>query len=114
MTPARRLIFTTMLLGLVVPAAASRAAADGSWDGAWRGSLQHLSDLALTVANDKVVSYTIGGAPVAVSYTKVTPTSLSFGDRDHFSMKLTRTSDTTASASAHGRNGYGSGTFKKE
>jgi len=114
MTSGRRLIFIAMLLGLLAPAAASYAVADGSWDGAWRGSLQHLSGLALTIANDKVVSYTIGGAPVAVDYTKVTPTSLSFGDRDHFSMKLTRTSDTTASARVRGRNGYGSGTFKKE
>jgi hypothetical protein len=101
-------------LALLSPAAALQAAPDSQWDGVWKGSLEHVSQLTLTIANGKVVSYAIAGAPVAVQYSKSTPTTFSFGDHDHFSMILTRTSETTAAAKAHGRNGFGAGVFTRQ
>lgn len=114
MVVGRRVLLVAVPLALVVTLAASRATPNGLWDGAWTGSLEHVSALSLKIADDKVVSYAIAGAPVAVVYTKATPTTLSFGDRDHFSVTLTRTSATTASAKAHGREGFGSGVFVKQ
>jgi hypothetical protein len=114
MVVGRRFLLVAVPLALVVSFASSQGAPSGSWDGAWTGSLEHVSALSLKIANDKVVSYAIAGAPVAVRYTKATPTTLSFGDRDHFSVTLTRTGATTASAKAHGRSGFGSGLFTKQ
>jgi hypothetical protein len=114
MIVGRRFLLVAVPLALVVSYAASGATPNGSWDGAWTGSLEHVSALSLRVANDKVVSYAIAGAPVAVHYSQATPTTLSFGDRDHFSVTLTRTGATTASAKAHGRNGFGAGVFIKQ
>lgn len=113
MTIDRRLLLIAIPFALLLPAAASQAA-DLSWDGVWIGKLEHVSPLTLTIADNKVVSYSIEGAPVVVQYAKATPTTFSFGDRDHFSMKLTRTGDTTATARGHGRNGYGHGVFAKQ
>jgi len=110
----RRFLLVAIPLALVVSLAASRATPNGAWDGSWTGSFEHVSSLSLVVANDKVVSYSVAGAPIAVRYTTATPTTLSFGDRDHFSVTLTRTGDTTASARAHGRNGFGSGVFIRQ
>jgi hypothetical protein len=114
MLVGRRFLLVASPLALVVSFAASRAAPSGSWDGEWNGSLEHVSALSLKIADNKVVSYAIAGAPVAVRYTQATPTTLSFGDRDHFSVTLTRIGATTASAKAHGRNGVGSGLFTKQ
>ena len=92
----------------------SQGATIESWDGIWIGSLGHFSSLTVRVANDQVISYTIQGTSVVVRYTKTTPTTLSFGDRDHFSVKLTRTGASSASAEVYGRNGIGSGVFTKQ
>jgi hypothetical protein len=109
----RQIRLAGILLGLLAPASVSHAATTSSWDGTWTGSLEHVSPVILTIANDTVVSYSIEGAPVAVRYTNATPTTLSFGDRDHFSVTLIRRTDATASVRTHGRNGFGSGVFKK-
>jgi hypothetical protein len=110
----RRFLLVAVPLALVVSLTASRATPNGAWDGAWTGSFEHVSSLSLIIANGKVVSYSVAGAPVAVRYTTTTPTTLSFGDRDHFSVTLTRTGDARASAKAHGRNGFGSGVFIRQ
>ena len=110
----RRFLFLAASLAVLVPVATSQAEANRPWDGVWKGSLEHVSPLVLRVANGKVVSYSIAGSPVAIHYSQATPTTFSFGDRDHFGVVLTRTSDNTAAAKAHGRNGFGSGVFTKE
>jgi hypothetical protein len=107
MTIGRRLLLIAVPLALLASAAA-HAQSQGAWDGAWTGLLGNTAPIAVTIANDKVVSYTIKGAPHDIQYNKVTPTTVSFGDRDHYFMKLTRTGDATASASVHGRQGYAS------
>lgn len=61
-----------------------------------------------------MISYTVRGAPFAIRYSKVTPMKVSFGDRDHHNVKLTKISDTTASARAHGRIGYAHAALTKQ
>jgi hypothetical protein len=114
MSFGRGFLLLAMPLTLLVPGAAPQAGQGGFWDGVWKGSLEHVSSLTLKIENNKVVSYSIAGAPVAVQYAQATPSTFSFGDRDHFSVVLTRTSDATASAKAHGRMGFGSGVFTKQ
>ena len=70
--------------------------------------------IAVKIADGKVVSYAIEGAAFDVQYSAVTPTSVSFGDWDHYAVKLTRTSDTTAWELARGRDGYGSASLTKQ
>jgi hypothetical protein len=113
MSAARRFVMVAAAFAFLAPAA-SRAAQNGSWDGVWTGSLEHVRSLSLTVAHNKVVAYAIAGTPVAIQYSKATPTTLAFGDHDHFGVVLTRTGGATALAQAHGRNGDASGVFTKQ
>jgi hypothetical protein len=110
----RRFLLIAIPLALLIPTAASQAASNGSWDGTWAGLLHNMSPISITIAQDKVVSYTVKGTPFDIQYSKVTPTGVSFGDRDHYYMKITKTSDTTASAVVHGRLGYGSASLTKQ
>jgi hypothetical protein len=110
----RRFLLIAIPLALLIPAAAAAAAANGSWDGAWTGMLHNMSPITVTIAQDKVVSYAVKGVPFDIQYSKVTPKVVSFGDRDHYFMKITRTGDTTASAVVHGRLGYGSASLVKQ
>ena len=110
----RRFILIAIQLALLIPVAAAAAAANGSWDGAWTGMLHNMSPITITIAQDKVVSYAVKGVPFDIQYSKVTPTVVSFGDRDHYFMKITRTGDATASALVHGRLGYGSASLVKQ
>ena len=45
------------LLALLISTQAPQAAEPASWDGAWTGSLGNVSTIAVTIANNKVVSY---------------------------------------------------------
>ena len=105
MTIGRRFLLIGIPLALLA-SSATHAQDHGSWEGTWVGLLDKTAPIAITIADDKVVSYTIKGAPHDIQYNKITATTASFGDRDHYFMKLTRTSDTTASARVHGRLGY--------
>jgi len=113
----RRSLLIAVLPALLIPSAAAWAQ-NASWDGTWTGALGGLagetSPISITIAGDKVASYTVRGAPFNIQYSKVTPTTVSFGDRDHYAVKLTKTSDTTASARAHGRNGYAHALLTKQ
>ncbi|MGO8798900.1 MAG: hypothetical protein ACLQJL_07415 [Roseiarcus sp.] len=109
MTIDRRFVLMTALPALLVSFQPGRAADAVAWDGTWNGMLGKHDPwpIAVTIAGGKVVSYTEKGAPFDVQYTRMTPTTLSFGDRDHYSVKLTRTGDATASARVRGRLGTG-------
>ena len=92
---------------LFVQSAAVRAAGPTPWDGVWTGQFNKQRSVALTISGGKVVSYVVAGTPIAFDYSRVTPTNISFGDRDHYAVKIERLSDTTAAETAHGRHGYG-------
>jgi hypothetical protein len=79
------------------------------WDGTWTGMQGRVDPgpIAISIAHGQVVSYTIRGAPFRIEYSNVTPTSVSFGDADHYFVKLEKTGDTTASGKIRGRLGEG-------
>jgi len=87
-----------------------------SWDGIWTGVEAQIESapIQIAIADGKVISYTLKGAPLLIQYSKVTPTSVSFGDRDHYSVKLDRIGNTTASGQFHDRYGAGALTLTKE
>lgn len=114
MTIGRRSLLIAIPLALLVSTTASQAGGNGSWDGNWTGTLNEKTTIAVKIADGKVVSYAIEGAAFDVQYSAVTPTSVSFGDWDHYAVKLTRTSDTTAWELARGRDGYGSASLTKQ
>jgi len=110
----RRLSLIAIPLAALATAGVTRAADERSWDGAWTGSLSKISAICVTIAGDKVISYAVKGAPVPIAYGEVAPNSVSFGDRDHYSMTLTRTGDATALARYHGRMGFATATLTKQ
>ncbi len=112
---ARSLLTATILTAILAFAHPSLSAEASPWDGAWTGMLgkAHPWPVSITISNGKVVSFSEGGAPFGIRYSKITPSTVSFGDQNHYIMKLTRTGDATASASVHGRHGYETGSLTK-
>jgi hypothetical protein len=112
--PRSLLIAAAVLLAVEVLATSAQAQDTGTWNGTWAGLMNNKAPIAISIAGDKVVSYAIEGAPFAIQYSKVTAADVSFGDRTHYAVKLTRTSDTTAAEVAHGRLGYGRAALTKQ
>jgi hypothetical protein len=102
----RRVLFNVPLW--LILASGGYAQSVWKWDGTWTGMLQNranvISPISITIAKDKVVNFSLGGAPYDVQYTKVTSNGVQFGDRDHYSVRLNRTSDGVA-ATLWGRSG---------
>jgi hypothetical protein len=101
----RGFLLAAVALALLSAAEPSAAMDKASWDGVWIGSLGNVSKISVTIANDKVVTYSFRGAPVKIVYAKVAPTKVSFGDPNHYAMTLLKTGDATASAGYNGRRG---------
>ena len=99
----QHLLVTLAFLGNAI---ASSAAYAGSWDGVWTGKLDDKVTVSVQIANDRAVSYKILGTPIGIKFSKVSDSSIQFGDPDHYSMQLTRTGEVTAVASYYGRHGY--------
>jgi hypothetical protein len=116
MTMGHRFLLVAILPALLISAQAARAQAAWSWDGTWTGMLgkTHLWPMSVVITEGKVVSYTLKGTPFDVQYSKIGSTTFSFGDRDNYSVKLTKTGGTTASARVHGRIGYGTASLTKQ
>jgi hypothetical protein len=112
---ARRFLMFGILPALLISAPAAQAQNASPWDGTWKGTMGRIapSDIAITIAQGKVVSYTVRGAPYDIQYSKLTAATVSFGDRDNYFMKLKKTSDTTAMAKVHGRLGSGVASLTK-
>jgi len=109
----RRLLSIAMPLALVIAGVTARADQNGPWDGVWTGTLGDRSAISVIIEKNKVVKYTFMGAPMPIQYNSLDAKNISFGDRDHYNMTLAKTSDMTASAVYHGRNGYASATLTK-
>jgi hypothetical protein len=73
-----------------------------SWDGVWSGSWggQESQATAVTIVNNNVVSFEYHGMTTPVSASAVTPTTVSYVF-DGISVRITRTSVATATASLH-------------
>jgi len=86
-----------------------------AWDGNWKGTFgaRVVWPISISVAKGQVVTFSEGGAPFDVRFTKATPTTLEFGDNLHYVVKLTKTGATSASARVRGRHGVGTGVLTK-
>jgi hypothetical protein len=106
---SRRLLLLAVPLALLFSPVAAQTPDKWSWDGTWTGMQVHPPGppwaASITIANGKVTSYLVRDAGVDIKYSNVTPTVVTFGDRDNYVMKITKTSETTASARVHGRHG---------
>jgi hypothetical protein len=101
---------------LLASAPSVRAESAASWDGTWVGSegRRLVWPISISVAEGKVVTYTLRGVAFPVRFSEVTPTKISFGDRDHYLITLRKTGDRTASGQARGRRGEGPVSINKE
>jgi hypothetical protein len=115
MTIDRGFLRVAMLTATLFSAQASRGQDAGSWDGTWNGTLGkiHPWPISISIANGKVVGFTEKGASFDVRYAKVTPTSVVFGDKANYTVTLTKTGDTAASADVRGRRGSGTALLTK-
>jgi hypothetical protein len=75
---------------------------DGTWSGNWGGSAAQAT--SITIVRNRVVSYTYQGASTAVSASKVTATTVVYGDNG-VRVVLTRTGPGTANGSLHSSQG---------
>ena len=115
MTIGRGFLSIAILTVTLLYTQASWGADANSWDGTWNGSLGKVKPwpVSVSITNGKVVSFTEAGVPFGVKYTKVTPDTVFFGDQVHYSIKLIKTGETTASAKVHGRHGVGTFSLTK-
>ncbi len=115
MTNGQRLLRVAMLTAILFSAQASRGQDATSWDGTWNGTLgkNHPWPISVSIATGKVVGFTEKGAAFDVRFAKVSPTSVVFGDKANYSVTLTKTGDTTASAKVRGRRGSGTALLTK-
>ena len=109
MTPRRHIASAAVAAALVFFTAPAFAQDEKSWDGLWAGvqGKAHAAPIELSVTEGKVVSYTLNGAAYNVKYSQTTPTTIAFGDRNNYIVKLKRTSDTTAAGHIRSRMGVG-------
>jgi hypothetical protein len=102
------LFSTCALLAVLVPANCF-GASTRSWDGTWSGMLNNRDAVYVTIANGKVVAYSIrGGEPFPIGFNKVTAGSVSFGDNTNYSVSIQRTGGKSALGKARGPMGDGS------
>jgi len=111
----RCLLLAAILPAIVLPAQAVQPDAMSPWEGTWNGTLgqPHPWPISVTISQGKVVSFSEKGVSLDVRYTRITPTTVTFGDQVHYGAKLTRTGEATASASVHGRHGFETGSLTK-
>ena len=112
----RRLLPIALLPGLFFVSGFAHAQGAQVWDGIWTGVEGNIAatPIQIAIVDGKVISYTLKGAPFSVQYSNVTPTMVSFGDHDHYFVKLKRTGETTAAGHFHDRAGAGTVTLTKE
>lgn len=102
------LIPITLLFSSSVQAA-SRSSWDGTWSGAWGGSRA----TSVTVASNKVVSYTFEGASTPVVHSTVSAKRIVYGDNGTV-VTLTRTSAKKAHATLHSSQGNATANLTKQ
>jgi hypothetical protein len=94
---------------------AAFAQSERSWDGTWIGLQgKQSAPIQVSIADGKVASYTLKGSAFEVQYSTVTPAAVTFGDRDHYFVKLKRTGDATAIGKIRGRLGTGQISLSKQ
>ena len=114
MTMGHGLLTAGLIVAVLIPAAA-RAASKSWWDGTWAGLLNKSEPVTVTIAGGRVVGYAIrGGEPFGIQYSRVTLSTVSFGDREHFTVSIKKQSDSTAFGFAHSPMGDGSASLSRQ
>jgi hypothetical protein len=99
-------------LALLIPSASLAASA---WDGTWSGMLNKSEPVSVTIVDGKVVGYKIRGfSPYGIEFSTVSRTTVAFGDRTNFNVKITKKSEKSAQGFAHGPMGDGVASLTKE
>src|ERR1700733_9416753 len=100
----RSSLLAVILPAILVTTHASRAADSGLWDGTWNGTLggTYPWPVSITISQGKVPGFSEQGGPFDVRCTKITLSSIYFGQRTHCSTILTKIGDATASVRVHG------------
>ena len=96
-------------MAIILAGAGGARAADMNWDGAWSGKLgsQNPWPVTVVIAHGKVVRFTERGVAFDVSFSKVKPNAVVFGDKFNYQVKLKRTGADAAAGELHGRLGAG-------
>ena len=108
-------VFCWWLLPAIFASVHASWAETGSWNGTWKGMLGETPawPISITISQGNVVGFSEKGVPVDVRYAKITPSTVYFGDKDHYSTKLTKTGDATAPVRVRGRHGFATGSVAK-
>lgn len=104
-----RLLIAAAMIAALSPAA--MAAPKTGWDGTWGGKATETT--SVTVAANKVVSYTYQGASTPVATSTVTLKSLTYGD-DCTVVTLTKTGRKTTFAALHTMQGDATAQLTRE
>ena len=114
MTSALPILSIVLPLAIFVPLQA-QAGSNTSWDGTWSGVVNKDDPVSVTIADGKVIGYTIrGAAPYPIQYSRVTVTTVSFGDRANYNVRITKRGDKVASGFAHSPLGDGTASLTKQ
>jgi hypothetical protein len=110
----RQLMAVAFPLAFFLPAA-THASPVQKWDGTWTGDVEDIGPVSVTIARGEVVGYAIcGSAPYGIKYSKVTLTTVSFGDHDNYDVKISKTGANTAKGTARSVMGERTATLSKE
>ena len=106
------------ILSIVIPLAILvplPAQAGSAWDGTWSGVVNKSDPVSVTISNGKVVGYSIRGvAPYPIEFSRVTYSTVSFGDRTNYNVRIIKIGDKVASGFAHSPIGDGSASLTKQ
>ena len=106
------------ILSIVIAIFVSLPAQAGSgsvWDGTWSGVLNKTDTVSVTITDGKVVAYSIrGAAPYPIQFSKVTYSTVSFGDLANYNVRITKKGAKLASGFAHSPLGDGSASLTKQ
>jgi hypothetical protein len=89
------------------------AAPTSSWDGTWSGAWGGSQPCSVTIAGNRVVSYTYQGASTPVTKSTVTPKTVNY-EGTGATVTLTRTGKTTALATLHSQQGEGTAQLTRQ
>ena len=99
-------------LALLVPSA---SLAGSAWDGTWSGMLNKIEPVSVTIAGGKVVGYKIRGfSPYGIEFSSVSRTTVAFGDKTNYNVKIMKKGEKSAQGFAHGPMGDGVAFLTKE
>ena len=121
---SRRMVFAAIPLSLLfassLDAATKKhhapkrhAAPASSWSGTWSGSWGGSQPTTITIAGNRVISYTYQGASTPVTKSKVTPKVVTY-EGVGTTVTITRTGAKTASATLHSQQGEGTAELTKQ